>query len=214
MIDILITVIITIILTILYICLSRLHYESKYMNRIIPKISDYNFKSGDIIFMNYSFGKPLINYAVDSYFQHVGIVVRKDNDLYILETGIEGAFYKNSPTGINMDKIPDIFNKNSNIYYVMPINKELDDDKNQKLLEIANRNYLYPDRILLVLDYLLNNKVSDEKQCFDLIAIILNEIGFIDIRSLPVNEQAQAIEKLYMYDILDGYKYNEVLLVG
>ena len=211
MIQILIIIIFTILLLLIYIYNSRINYEQKYKNRIFSSKYNHEFKSGDIIFMNYPYGAPFINYAVDSYFQHVGIVVRYNDELYILETGIDGAFYLNSPDGINMNKIPDIFKRNNNDYYVLSINKELDYDRNNKILEILKSNYSYPNYSNLLLNYLINNNnPENDKHCFDLLAIILNEINFVNIIDKPIDEKAYIIEHLHKINLSDDYKYDLV----
>ena len=192
----------------------RLDYESKYRHvrseRIL--VQDYEPKAGDILLMNSTCGRPIVNFALNGFYHHFAIVIKQDGEYYSLETADSHILYPDSPGGLKLSPMKDLLKSVLKHIHIIPINKELDDDRNSKLLDLAfrRRNDMYPNNFTLAFRYFFDQTTRDDivsPHCLDLIAIAMKDIGFINMMTLPFAKKSYAIENLHKMLLPNDYEY-------
>lgn len=175
-----------IIVLLLFIIFFIIHYRKiiyykKYNNitfDIISISSAINYlQSGDIIL----FRSNIINYKYfifsHSFFTHIGIVIKYNNNLYICEKNIPDTEVFGSS---NINPLLDRIAQFNGSYYLMKLNKPLNFIREQLLIHFALNDkfidpILYPNILNSIKGYFkLNYKYM---HCFQYIAYILDHIN-------------------------------------
>jgi hypothetical protein len=158
--------------------------------------------------MRFSYGRPFIDHALDGFFHHIGIMLERDNAPMLLESLPPQPW--RAFDGTVLRPWSEVLAGNV-LLYVMPINKPLDDARNAALAEIAEREYAYPSHPELIKRFLTAQATdpdSDAAHCYDVAAMALKAIGFIDILDKSMAEKSKAVECLYEKALSDGYRYS------
>src|SRR5688572_18587816 len=87
--------VVTLLILLIYIYDHRTEYEERYSKMRFARmsLSDYVPVAGDILFMNFPCRMPIINFALGSFFHHVGIVVNNDGVMCNLEIARRYALF-------------------------------------------------------------------------------------------------------------------------
>lgn len=201
--------IITAILVLIYIYATRTAHEDSFRDLRFQKLlaSDYVPHSGDIIFMNAKTGKPFVDFALDGFFHHVGIVLDIDGAPMMLESLPPRA--GRDTDGLVVRPWSEIIA--SNVYlFVMPLNRPLDERRNAELVSLTERNYAYPSHPELIKRFLTaqaTDASDSSAHCYDVIALALEAIGFADLLALSMAQKSKELERLYERELPDGYRY-------
>jgi hypothetical protein len=201
--------IVTTVLVLAFLYRTRIDYEDAFRDLRFPRVlaSDYVPHSGDIVFANNGFGRPIINMALDGFFHHVGIVLDVDGAPVMLESLPPRA--GRDTDGLVVRLWSEIIA--SNVYlFAMPLNRPLDARRNAELVSLTERNYAYPSHPELIKRFLTAQAtdVADESaHCYDVIALALKAIGFADLLALSMAQKSKELERLYERELPDGYRY-------
>lgn len=195
------------VLVLVYVYQSRIAYEAAHMRTRLPRMlaAEYVPRSGDVVFMKFSYGRPFIDFALDGFFHHVGIMLDDGGSPVLLESLPPHPWRPFE--GIVLRPWAEVLASNV-LLYVMPINKPLDATRNEKLLALAERGYKYPSHPELIKRFLTaqaTDPESDSAHCYDVAAMALETIGFMDLLDKSMAEKSKAIECLYGKELPDGY---------
>lgn len=201
--------VVTTVLVLAFLYRTRIDYEDAFRDLRFPRLpaSEYVPRSGDIVFANNHFGRPIINFALDGFFHHVGIVLEIDGAPMTLESLPPRA--ERASDGLVVRPWSDLLA--SNVYlFVMPLNKPLDARRNAALMALTERNYAYPSHPELIKRFLtaqMTHPDDESAHCYDVIALALAAIGFADFLELSMTQKSKELERLYERELPDGYRY-------
>ena len=171
----------------------RHNYEDSFRDIKHDKIkfSEYRPKVGDIIFRTRLVGRPMIQFALGTYFDHYAIVVMKDGQYYMLDINYPGAYYENSTDMVSLLPM-DFIQKSNDSYYVVDGMAELSAEQNDILLSLTD--YKYPPIVSLLRDAVVfrpTNPNDKRQNCLDLMAIALDKIRVVDIKHMSMAGKAK-----------------------
>jgi hypothetical protein len=202
-------------------------YES--VNELFNKIpfdryllsKDYDmFKDGDI-FYSINSANIVTTKFIQSPFNHVALIVKKDGVLYIIESSKIGIYrdgqnvYLNKYDNVHMELLSDTVKYSLRMSFICRLNKELDDDR-RELLHTLCENYLgkkYPSSSKITAQFLLSylsiciNKDRDVINCTELIADILTKLNLISVPKC-MDKVLKLVSNIHKYELNDSYYYN------
>lgn len=129
-----------------------------YKNGISKKCQDYpiynkilfsdlikNAKSGDLLLFSNSRCNVVTRTFGNPYYSHIGIIVKKNNKLFSLELVKNDNIYpkKNRYKGLICIPLDDRILYYSGYIYYCKLNKELDNNQENKLIEYSNKKIKY-----------------------------------------------------------------------
>lgn len=219
-------VLFTIVVVLLFFLLYFINNNNSYevVNKLFKTIpvdrflisKDYNnFKDGDIYY-NANHSNLITKNAIPSPFNHIGIIIKKDNKLYILESSRIG--FNRDDNGVHLHKYGEVHMEclldkieySLNLSFICKLNKHLDDERREKLHYLSNE-YLgkkYPSSTKLFFQYLFNYPKYDTVCCYELISDILSNLDLIHIPN-GLKNSIKVVANIHKYELKDSYYYEE-----
>lgn len=218
-----ITILLSLLIIIFLLITYKIVYLHKYINKLdIKYLSSVlnTLKSGDIILFSLkklAFTNVLL--APYIYFTHCGIIIKKDNKLYITETNPKGELIPYLDSQIKK-KIgcTDIMPLYQRIKYypgdcfLMRLNKPLDVKREQILINTTYEKYPYPTIVQIIRNYF--TKKNTPRHCFQHVGFLLDKMGITNnISNYDSLFICKKIAYLCGQPLNDGYKYIEPIKI-
>lgn len=190
---------------------------SKINNKFLKDIFEIkdNLKTGDLIFLSGpTFGEKAIKLYTNSYFSHVGLIIKENNKLFIFESDLGQGYRK----GVRMIPLEEKLQKYSghNIGAIRYIKNELNLDK---VLSII-KDIIHYDFDNNMLSWLLSKshniiynmvKPSDKAFCSEIITYVfqkMNIISDLDVRTTYYSPKNYLEEFNKIYNNKIYFKWN------
>jgi len=190
------------------------HYKKYeyYKNEKYIEISNIydELKNGDIILFKSNTIFYVNIFLTNTYYTHIGMVVKKNGILYISETNAGDVLYTPNCKTKNCSELLPLLIRIK--YYpgdafLMKLNKPLTSEKEELLLKYSNEKIPYPTSFQAFINYFTRN--NNIRHCFQHVGNLLDKIGITtNIMKNNIINICPAVENIYTKKINDGYQYN------
>lgn len=222
-------VMLIIVLIVAFMCMGMCRlteYSARYNTVRTPrgKLSEHylTLKTGDIILFVSSTHSPSNSILTQTFYSHVGIILREGDLVYITEaqTGAElmprpGKSDFRMRPGADITPLLTRLKYYTGSYYILRLSRPLDPEREELVKNIAERTYQdrypYPSTKQLVLG--LFGVKTRSRHCFQHVAHILDKIGLTPLhRSAPLQDSGflkicDEICEIHKRQLPDGYYY-------
>jgi hypothetical protein len=186
--------------------------NNKYIN--ISNIYD-ELKTGDLILFKSNAIFYVNIFLTNTYYTHVGMIVKKNNILYISETNSNNTEYMpNYKTNCHSELLPLLIRIKHypGNCFLMKLNKPLTNEKEILLLKYLDEKYPYPTSFQIFINYFIkNNKL---RHCFQHVGHLLDKIGLTtNIMSNNIINICDAVENIFTKKINNGYQYDSPIKI-
>lgn len=195
------------------------HYKKYeyYKNEKYIKISNIydDLKSGDIILFKSNTIFYVNIFLTNTYYTHIGMVVKKNDILYISETNAENVLYiPNYKTNNGSELLPLLIRIKHypGDCFLMKLNKPLTSEKEKILLKHANEKIPYPTAFQAFINYFTKN--NNIRHCFQHVGNLLDQIGITNnIMKNNIINICSAVENIFTKKINDDYQYSNPIKI-
>lgn len=217
----LISLLIILLILLTTITIKLYHYYKKYeyyKNDKYIKISKIydELKSGDIILFKSNAIFYINVFLTNGYYTHIGIVVKKNNILYISEINSYGNIYlpPNYKTSNHSELFPLLIRIKyfAGDCYLVELNKNLDKKRENILLNYSDEKILYPTPFQRFINYFTKN--ISVRHCFQYVGYILDKMGITNnIMSNNIINICSTVENIFTKKLNDEYQYNSPIRI-
>jgi hypothetical protein len=199
-------------------------YRSRHRTRKIVPFHKIKFGAGDLLLFKHRYMNPYVRLIFGDEFSHVGVVLEKDDGLYICEAVGEKSLYKlgDITDGIKISPLANRLKTYEGIVCVKTLNKPLS-RKMKKLLnsycvDNLNTKFCYftsLHRIIIDTIKCTFNKKAEPScaSCSSFIKRLFINANLIDDKRLniPYCSRPQLIPEILDSNLKFGYKYRELI---